>query len=226
MTSPLKGKGVITILALSDVHGSYDRANKLIRENPHADAVIIGGDLTTCGSATEAEEAVRLFESNKKPLFVVAGNMDPVDIDATFDRLRVSVNAKGMNFKEVGIFGVSGSPATPMHTPNEIAEEEIARRAMAGWKDVSASRWKIFVPHAPPRDTNVDKVLLGKHVGSSAVRTFIEQHQPDVVVCGHIHEARGIDAVGRTQIVNCGQAGKGYYAVIHLGETVTVEARG
>jgi Icc-related predicted phosphoesterase len=214
------------ILAFTDIHGSYDKVNKLIQNEPDADAVIIGGDLTTYGSTADAENAIRLFGSNKKPVFVVAGNMDPVDLDQSFERLRVSVNAKGVVFKEVGIFGVSGSPFTPMHTPNEIAEEEIARRALEGWKDVAVARWKIFVPHAPPRDTRLDRVLLGKHVGSTAVRSFIELHQPDVVVCGHIHEARGVDTIGKTQIVNCGQAGKGYYAVINLDDKISVEVKG
>jgi Icc-related predicted phosphoesterase len=131
-----------------------------------------------------------------------------------------------MTLGDAGLFGVSGSPFTPMHTPYEIPEDEIARRAEEGWKNVAASRWKIFIPHAPPRDTKVDRIALGKHVGSTAVRSFIEQHQPDIVVCGHIHEARGIDTIGRTQIVNCGPAGRGYYAVIHLGEQVSIEVRG
>ena len=214
------------ILAFTDIHGAYDRVDKLIRGNPQADAIIVGGDLTTCGTPQEAESAIRLFESSKKALFGVAGNMDPVELEESFERLRVSVNAKGVIFGEAGIFGVSGSPPTPMHTPYEISEEEIGRRAVQGWKDVAAARWKIFVPHAPPRDTKLDRVLLGKHVGSTAVRAFIEQHQPDVVVCGHIHEARGVDSIGKTQIVNCGQAGKGYYAVIRLGQTASIEVRG
>ncbi len=214
------------ILAFTDIHGSYEKVNNIIRDEPQADAVIIGGDLTTYGSTAEAEQAVRLFQSNKKRIFVVAGNMDPPELDKSFELLAVSVNAQGTMFKETGIFGVSGSPFTPMHTPYEITEDEIARRAERGWNDVASARWKIFVPHAPPRDTKLDRIMLGKHVGSTAVRSFIEQHQPDVVVCGHIHESRGVDTIGKTQIVNCGQAGKGCYAIIHLSDTISIEVKG
>lgn len=214
------------LLAFADIHGAYAKVNEAIKRESKADAVIIGGDVTTYGSPADAETAIKLFQTNGKPLFVVAGNMDPTELDQTFDQLGVSVNARGVVFRETGIFGVSGSPFTPMHTPYEIAEDEIARRAEQGWSDVTAARWKIFVPHAPPRDTKVDKILLGKHVGSTAVRSFIDEHQPDVVICGHIHEARGTDKIGKSQIVNCGQAGKGYYAVITLGDQVTVEVRG
>lgn len=213
-------------LAFTDIHGSYERVDHVISTEKDVNGIIIGGDLTTYGSPEEGEKAIRLFQNSGLPLFVVAGNMDSPDFDKRHEDLGVSINAKGIMLGNVGIFGVSASPFTPLHTPYEIAEEEIARRAELGWTDVAAARWKIFVPHAPPRDTKLDRITLGRHVGSTAVRTFIEQHQPDIVVCGHIHESRGIDTIGKTRIINCGPAGKGCYAVIEIGEHSTVEARG
>lgn len=214
------------IIALTDIHGSYAKVQEILANEKTVDAVIIGGDLTTVGTPAEAGEAIRLFQSHGKPLFVVAGNMDLPELDDTFDQLRISINAKGRILNEAGFFGVSASPFTPMHTPYEIPEEEIKKRAESGWKEVQSARWKIFVPHAPPRDTKLDRINAGAHVGSTAVRAFIEKYQPDVCVCGHIHEARGTDVIGKTQIVNCGLAGKGYYAVIELGEKIKVESRG
>lgn len=214
------------IISLSDIHGAYRRVNEIIARESNADVVVIGGDLTTNGSAHEAEEAIKLFQSNGKPVLTVLGNMDPPALEQTMENLGIAINAKGIVVEEAGFFGVSGSPFTPMHTPYEIPEDEITRRAESGWRDVAGARWKIFVPHAPPRDTKLDKIFLGKHVGSTAVRAFIEECQPDVAICGHIHESRGIDTIGKTQIVNCGQAGKGEYAVIDLGNEVSIEVRG
>lgn len=213
-------------LAFTDIHGSYESVDRIISSDQGADGIIIGGDLTTYGSPEEGEKAIRVFQNSGLPVFAVAGNMDSPEFDSKHEALGVSINARGMMLGEVGLFGVSASPFTSMNTPYEIEENEIARRAEMGWKDVSAARWKIFVPHSPPRDTKLDKIMLGRHVGSTAVRSFIEQHQPDVVVCGHIHEARGTDTIGKTKIVNCGPAGKGYYAVIVIGESISVEARG
>ena len=68
-------------------------------------------------------------------------------------------------------------------------------------------------------------MFLGKHVGSTAVRTFIEKNKPDVVVCGHIHEARGTDILGSTLMINCGSAAQGNYAMIDIGNTVEMENR-
>lgn len=214
------------LLAFTDIHGSYERVGTILEKESSVGAIIIGGDLTTNGTPAEAERALRQFQKTGAPIFVVAGNMDPPELENTFTALHVNINAKGMLLDDIGIFGVSASPVTPMRTPYEISEEEIALRAHAGWKDVQAARIRVFVPHAPPHNTSVDLVSADNHVGSTAIRKFIEQCQPDVTVCGHIHEARGIDRIGKTPIVNCGPAGKGYYAVLTIGQKVSVELRG
>lgn len=71
----------------------------------------------------------------------------------------------------------------------------------------------IFLLHSPPRDTLCDVVQSRQHVGSRAIRAFLEQHQPPLALSGHIHEspqASGAwrDRVGRTVVVNPGQFGK------------------
>jgi putative phosphoesterase len=216
----------LRILAFTDIHGSYERVVGILSRETGFDAVIVGGDLTTHGTVNEATNALRRFQEFEKPLFVVAGNMDLPSFDTSYDSLGVNINAKGAVLGEAGFFGIAGSPFTPMHTPYEISEEEIRRRADAGWNEIQAMRWKVFVPHAPPHDTKLDKILLGKHVGSSAVRTFVEEKQPDVLICGHIHESRGLDTLGRTKMVNCGSASHGFYAIIELNETIRIELCG
>lgn len=214
------------LLAFTDIHGSFEVVLKILASEPNFSAVILGGDLTTRGTVDGAREAVRKIQQFGKPVFAVAGNMDPVELDEAFDDLGIGLNARGLMLDDIGLFGVSGSPFTPLHTPYEISEEEISLRAHSGWKDVQAARATVFVPHAPPRDTAVDKISSGTHVGSLAVRRLIEQCHPTVVVCGHIHEARGIDSIGSSTIVNCGEAGRGYYAVISMGKEIAVEMKG
>jgi Icc-related predicted phosphoesterase len=70
----------------------------------------------------------------------------------------------------------------------------------------------ILVSHSPPRDTCCDTLQSGSHVGSRAIRTFVEAHQPPLVLSGHIHDAPRVsgshrDRVGRTIVVNPGQFG-------------------
>lgn len=70
----------------------------------------------------------------------------------------------------------------------------------------------VFVFHSPPRDTNCDLTHRRVHVGSRAIRSFIERHQPPLVLSGHIHESARVsssyrDTIGRTVVVNPGQFG-------------------
>ena len=70
----------------------------------------------------------------------------------------------------------------------------------------------LFVLHSPPRDTRCDMIGAGKHVGSRAIRRFIERHRPPLVLSGHIHESPRVsssfrDAIGSSVVVNPGQFG-------------------
>jgi Icc-related predicted phosphoesterase len=213
------------ILAFTDIHGSYRKVDQILAK-VSSDVIVIGGDITTMGTPPEARTAIEGWKKFGHPLLAIAGNMDPPEIDGALEGSGVSINGRGVKVGDVGFFGVSASPFSPLHTPYEISEEEVAKRIEAGYRAVKDAGVKVFVPHAPPVNTKVDKVFLGKHVGSTSVREFIEREQPDVVICGHIHEARGQDTIGRSKIVNCGAAGKGYYAVIDIGKEITVTTEG
>jgi Icc-related predicted phosphoesterase len=70
----------------------------------------------------------------------------------------------------------------------------------------------LFILHSPPRDTHCDRIASGAHVGSRAIRAFVERWQPPLVLSGHIHEAPRLsssyrDTLGRTVVVNPGQFG-------------------
>lgn len=70
----------------------------------------------------------------------------------------------------------------------------------------------LFVSHSPPHGTRCDMIGAHTHVGSRALRAFVERHQPPLVLSGHIHEAPRVssawrDTIGRTAIVNPGQFG-------------------
>jgi Icc-related predicted phosphoesterase len=70
----------------------------------------------------------------------------------------------------------------------------------------------LFVLHSPPQGTRCDMIGPAHHVGSRAIRAFVERHQPPLVLSGHIHESPRIsssyrDTIGRTVVVNPGQFG-------------------
>lgn len=78
--------------------------------------------------------------------------------------------------------------------------------------EAEAGPGAIYVLHSPPRDTRCDMVGARVHVGSRAIRAFVEKVQPPLVLSGHIHESPRVsgsyrDAIGRTVVVNPGQFG-------------------
>ena len=210
------------ILAMTDIHGSYSTAAAILRDEP-ADVVIIGGDLTTVGTVKEAEEALDLLQAAGGRIFCVAGNMDLPQHDDLFEKRGVSLNARGVRIGDFGFFGVSAAPYSKLHTPYELSEDELSRRIHKGYQMIKDSPRTIFVPHAPPYGTRLDIIHSGIHVGSTAVRDFIEDKQPDLVICGHIHEARGVDNIDNTKVVNCGTASQGNYARITIGEEIEIK---
>jgi Icc-related predicted phosphoesterase len=81
---------------------------------------------------------------------------------------------------------------------------------LTGDDDVSRS---VFLFHSPPYQTALDRtsldtkivesVPLDKHIGSIAIRRFIEMRQPLVTLHGHVHESpritgKWMDTIGRT----------------------------
>ncbi len=203
------------IIAITDIHGKFEIVEKIIgKESP--DLLIFGGDLTTVGSVKETEQAIQHFKLMCKNIFCIAGNMDLPQHDEIFEKLGLALNGKGVLIEDIGFFGVSGAPISPLRTPYEISEEEISKRIERGYLEVKHAPIKILVSHAPPFGTKIDIVHLGIHVGSKAVRNFIEDEKPEVVICGHIHEGRGQDVIETSRIVNCGMASHGYYACITI----------
>ncbi len=85
--------------------------------------------------------------------------------------------------------------------------KKLAKRA----EDVKKT---IFVIHTPPYNTKLD-ITSTKHVGSVAVRRFIEKYQPLATLHGHVHESSGIEKIGKTFCVNPGQdERKAFYTII------------
>ena len=99
----------------------------------------------------------------------------------------------------------------------------------AGYAQVTEARHHCLLAHVPPRGLSLDRVFFGRHAGSKALRSFVDRTEPALVVCGHIHEGRGVERVGRTTVVNCGYGAKGHYALIEVDHEVdhevTVELR-
>lgn len=206
--------GVMKLLALADLHGELAGLDFLPKGG--YDAVVFVGDVTDFGPAGLAREVVRKLKALGKPVLVTPGNCDPREVERVLEEEGVNLHRKSTVINKIKFFGLGGSNPTPFDTPFELSETEMKKALETqGGGDVLLS-------HAPPKNTACDLLPNGMHVGSTAVREVIEEYRPKVVVCGHVHEAVGVDQIGSTIIVNPGLASKGCYAIIDLSGGVSL----
>ena len=82
----------------------------------------------------------------------------------------------------------------------------------------------IFLTHNCPHRTRVDKItskkapkkLRGKHYGSYLEKQIIKKYNPDLVLCGHMHEGFGKSKTGKSKVVNSGSALNKEYVVFEV----------
>ena len=204
------------IISFGDVHEDTSNLIKIQSELEHADLIVISGDLTNYHGKAEAKKVLESIKKYNKHLLAQYGNLDQPDVDGYLTKEGINLHGNGYVFGDVGIFGCGGSSPTPFNTPSEISESDIKKYLTDGYTKVKNAKWKIMVCHTPPKDTVIDIVRSGMHVGSSTVRDFIVQYKPDVCISGHIHESRGKDEVGDTVVLNAGMFRDGWYIKINI----------
>lgn len=96
-------------------------------------------------------------------------------------------------------------------TLEEIERRETVQESLAALAKLSPPRRTVYVLHAPPWRTKLDQLFDRTHVGSAAVRKFIEKHRPPVTLHGHIHESPLVsgsisDTIGETLVLNPGDS--------------------
>ena len=200
------------ILILSDIHGNLRRARRLLEEygEGYFKYLFINGDVTHFGDYRDALEIISTLSPIAGKAFFVPGNCDPRNLlDVEGLSSVVNVHGKVVDLEGVKLHGLGGSNKTPFHTYIEFDEDEI--RSILRW---DLKEPFILLSHVPPKDTKLDRLFTGGHAGSIAVRDYIITLQPILSIHGHIHEARGIDRLGKTILVNPGPFRSGYYATV------------
>ncbi len=205
-------------IGIGDIHDDTSLARKIpgIRE---ATGIIVSGDLTVGGSIKQAERVMEALAALNPTLHAQIGNMDRAEVTGYLAEKGWNIHVACREIApDVALFGVGTSTFTPFGTPSEFPDARIAEWLEEAYREARSRRKRILVSHTPPHDTACDRISSGTHVGSRAVREFIEEHQPDICLCGHIHESRGMDRIGRTLIINTGSFSSGGYAIIRNTE--------
>jgi putative phosphoesterase len=213
----------MNILAISDLHGSTHKALNNYLKNNKIDLIVIAGDITDFGPAELAEDILNEISSYGIPVVAIPGNCDPQGVSSQLDNSKaINIHGKSTTVKNVGICGFGGSNLTPFDTPLEFGEIEIFEELDKIMVEMKDQDIKILVTHAPPLNTNADKLPNGDHVGSESIRKIIEDYKPNINICGHIHEAQSIDQIGETIILNPGQIMDGGACLVQIDDETNI----
>jgi uncharacterized protein len=174
-------------------------------------------------------------------VYLGPANDDPPFIDAVLAGGGRVQNPEGRAVELPGgwrMISCGWSNPTPWDSPRELPEDQLLERIEGEVARLESMDRAIFNLHVPPKDSQLDKAALLKPdlspvieggapvvagVGSMAVRTAIERHQPPLALHGHIHESRGTVSIGRTLCINPGSE---YGDGILRGAIVTLSERG
>jgi len=204
------------LFAVSDIHGAtkpIERAAPLIRAS---DLVVIAGDITHTKTRAEAAEVIACIEQFSGRILAVHGNWDKIEVKDLLEEKGCSLHGKGRMMGEIGFFGLGGSSPTPIKTATTYTEEEIALVLQAGYEQVKDASQVVLISHVPPRGVR-DRSFIGLRGGSRSVKAFLEMHPVSLCLCGHIHEASGIERFQNTIVANSGSFKKGRYVSVEIG---------
>lgn len=211
---------IMKLLALSDLHGDYSYVRAILKKAGDFDVLTISGDLTNFGPDEKVNELLDMFNG---PIMAVPGNCDNVSLLKILDMKTISLHNSFHTIGEYTFVGLGGSNPTPFNTPFELSEKKIGESigtllSKLNNNNITNNRI-ILISHAPPRNTT-DRVA-GGNVGSEALERFLGRF--DLIICGHIHEARGQVRINGTVVVNPGQGSKGQAALITINDSISVE---
>jgi Icc-related predicted phosphoesterase len=176
-------------------------------------------------AARWARIADEKLEGTAVRIYGMAGNDDEQAID---DALRseylINVESQVVRMGPYQLLSCAWGNPSPWNTPRELPEDQLLEKFEGLAESLEPGVPTIFNLHIPPYKSGLDtgpeiagvdangQVVVKRSagnplqapVGSTAVRTFIERHQPLLSLHSHIHESKNTTKIGRTLCLNPG----------------------
>jgi len=188
---------MLTVFAISDLHG-------YLPEIPKCEMVLLGGDYAPTRNIDQQERFFKgefsdwLQKIQAKYVIGIGGNHDFI----LQENPRLAQNLPWIYLQdtpiEIETIKIYGTPWTPIYHDWAFMKPEPELAEI--YKQIPEGL-DILLAHGPAYRF-LDRTREGTHVGSYALLDRIREVYPDTVVCGHIHEARGIADNGVTRFFN------------------------
>ncbi|MDX2080999.1 MAG: metallophosphoesterase family protein [Terrimicrobiaceae bacterium] len=205
------------LLYVADLHYSLKQFDWLLSRAADFDMVAVGGDLLDLSSPLDPDVQIAVVEKYfhllraKSHLLVSSGNHD----GDSRNEAQESIAQWLQESQEDGITVDHGSFIAG-NTRISVCpwwDGDVTRAQVEDWLTAEASQrpasW-IWIYHAPP-DGSKTCWTGKKSAGDEFLRTLIERHAPNAVLCGHIHnspfypEGSWVDRIATTWVFNPGR---------------------
>jgi Icc-related predicted phosphoesterase len=205
------------ILLASDLHYSLRQFDWLVEAAPDFDVVVLAGDQLDATSSVECDAQIvvvlRYLELLRERAHVVvsSGNHDLSGPDAVGERAALWL----AEARPAGVVtdGDSLIVDDTLITVCPWWDGPLGREAVATQLAADAARrggrW-VWVYHWPPPGSPTSWTGRG-HYGDADLAGWIDRHQPDIVLTGHVHEppfkpdGSWADRIGDTWVFNAGR---------------------
>lgn len=195
------------VICISDTHGRHAQLAL-----PDADVVVHAGDISNRGKLPEIKAFLEWFSALPMPNKIfIAGNHDFYFEDINDEEFRriLPENIIYLNDSACVIDGVKfwGSPITP-YFHNWAFNRHRGAAIRAHW-DLIAEDTDVLITHGPAKGI-LDKTASGQHVGCADLLHRVQQLKLKAHICGHIHEAYGMEIHGGVKFVNAAVLNENY----------------
>jgi Icc-related predicted phosphoesterase len=207
----------VKILLVSDLHYTLPQLDWILAAADDHDLVAIAGDLLDAASAVPVDAqvivTVRWLEElrTRVPVVLGSGNHDLTGRDANGEKAALWMSQAA----EIGVVvdGDSLELDSTLITVCPWWDGQVGRSAVEAQFAADAprrtERW-LWVYHWPP-DGSPTCWTGTKHYGDPDLLGWIQQHHPDIVLTGHVHDppfmpaGAWADRVGTTWVFNAGR---------------------
>lgn len=184
-------------------------------------------DLDTPEISREAEEDNNTYQNFflsldtiGVPIIVIPGNIDAPESNFFRHIFNYEIKLKHIRLVQENIFYYEGFFFCGFGgeiTENQSEKDFILRYPIKNVRFFMRKLFyikgkKILIFHTPPK-SKLD-FESGTHMGCDCVNELIEWLKPDFVFCGHAHNARGEEWLGKSLVINPGSLNEGYFALL------------
>jgi len=189
------------LLAFVDTHGDERSLKKVKKKAARADLVLCAGDITIFEN--KMKSMLREINSFNKPVLIVHGNHEAEDRlkkECEKHKNLIFLHKKFYEKENMVFAGYGGGGFSLKDKKFEKFSERIKKKRIG--------KKLVLILHGPPYGNKTD-LIMGEHAGNKSFRNFIKQEKPLVVICGHLHENKGVqDKLGKSLVINPGPEGK------------------